>query len=34
MSHIHKYEDFQERGCTDDKLFIICECGKYEEKVE
>ena len=29
--HIHLYEYFIEKGCKDDKVFLICRCGHYRE---
>ena len=32
IKHTHSYQIiFREEGCTDDRVFRVCECGDYEE---
>lgn len=29
--HEHELKEFRETGCTDNKVYLVCECGYYEE---
>ena len=33
MQHKHKFEEFKEEGCTDNKRFLLCSCGEYKEVI-
>lgn len=27
--HVHDFKKFVEKGCTDNRVYEVCECGKY-----